>query len=497
MGTSKKFLCLAAGVVFSLMFPQPGFAQSSKLAEQLNLQPAPQITDNSGLWTNADQVASKQIFDAVKKDVKLDFRVIIVRSLQSEDLFSFTTSAFEKLKIGDSTANRGALIVVAVAEKKIRFQVSKAIEPVFTDAFVGYIERNQMVPYFDRNELNPGIHATIELAIKRAYDSLKLNVEQIKQDDLILQSRYRTGGGGASSQFGKGSSPQPSSPNTELTEYGAQPTPELAWQKFYQLHERKVMNPKVDIFDDQAKEMAKRYTIASLDFIARLYANKKPTIRAEGNRAAIVFLDDPNFELAPWFFKKSNKGWQLDGSAYPSLIKYNHLNQWHFAQIDHPYTFAFRDYSINLNGYATSPSGLIKKAQQSGNNQQVKRRAWMGASFLNAQKNSRYLSKQVDKGVIIYEIVSGGAAAKAGIEEGDVALTIDGVDIVGYTHMAQLLASKYEGDIITLEVLRGNCIDDFPDPSNPNHKVRPITKGKARPTRMNINVTLLGSRDGK
>lgn len=136
--------------------------------------------------------------------------------------------------------------------------------------------------------------------------------------------------------------------------FGAQPSPGEAWERFLEVNRRRIKDPELDLYDDKAKALLRRQpaTDAGQDHIAALYAGKRPTIRQQGQRAAVVFLDDPRNLLAPWFFHKTAKGWQLDGSTYPDVIGYNQHNQWFFRRLDHPYMFAFSDYTFDRHGFA-------------------------------------------------------------------------------------------------------------------------------------------------
>ncbi len=107
------------------------------------------------------------------------------------------------------------------------------------------------------------------------------------------------------------------------------------------------------IYDDEAKQfMRGAVTNAGQDHIAGLYEGERATVRIDNGRAVVLFLDDPNHLLAPWFFHETREGWQLDGSMYPDVIGYNHLNQWRFRRRDHGYMFAFADFRLDQNGFA-------------------------------------------------------------------------------------------------------------------------------------------------
>jgi hypothetical protein len=135
--------------------------------------------------------------------------------------------------------------------------------------------------------------------------------------------------------------------------FGAQPTPELAWERFLELNRRRIKNADLGIYDEAARRLVDGFSSeAGQAHIARLYADAKHTIRVSGERAAVVFLEDPDHTLAPWFFHRTQDGWQLDGGMYPDVIGYNDKNQWRFRQLDHPYMFAFADFRFDRHGFA-------------------------------------------------------------------------------------------------------------------------------------------------
>lgn len=134
--------------------------------------------------------------------------------------------------------------------------------------------------------------------------------------------------------------------------YAAQPTPELAWERFLELNERRVKETELGIYDEAAKRLVRRNNEdAGQAHIARLYRRSEPAVRTSGDRAAIVFLDDPRQVLAPWFFRRGAEGWQLDGHAQFNVVGYDGRNRWRFRNQIHPYMFAFEDFHFDARGY--------------------------------------------------------------------------------------------------------------------------------------------------
>ena len=107
---------------------------------------------------------------------------------------------------------------------------------------------------------------------------------------------------------------------------------------------------------EERKQPAKPVVIAPAEVrIIQLMPIRRPALasaeeRISGGRAVVRF---PVAEraMAPYFFRASEAGWQLDLESMHRLIRFNHLNQWHFTENGHEFMFAFADHSVDANGY--------------------------------------------------------------------------------------------------------------------------------------------------
>lgn len=297
------------------------------------------------------------LLGAMLDDLDIEVVAATVPTLDGASITSLTGSLFETWAVGALTrANRGLLLVIAAEEEQARLQVSYELEAIFTDAFVSYVEREQMAAYFEQGRIGEGVEATVELIARRAYEGVRGMAYDPTAPGSDGVSGYRSGGGGAQApiHLRGGSPPDPARVEAPArARYGAQPTPDAAWRTFLEVNRRRIKDPDLGIYGPNARDLLRRGTSnASQDHIARLYAGTTPSVRTRADRAAIVFTDDPDHLLAPWFFRQGPGGWHLDGSMYPDVIGYNHLNQWRFRKRDHPYAFAFRDYRFDRNGFA-------------------------------------------------------------------------------------------------------------------------------------------------
>lgn len=313
------------------------------------------VVDAASLIVDDSESRMNDLLDALLDDADIELVAVTVDSLGGEPIERFANDLFERWEVGSRTrANRGLLLVVAQAEERVRFEVAYDLEAIFPDAFVSYIEREQMVPYFADGAVGHGTEATTELIARRAFERVlgrAYDPEADGDDDI---GGFRSGGAGAQSDVAfSGGTPREAAPDEVRVYFDAQPTAERAWQRFVEANRRRIKDPELGIYDREAKAIMRRtVTNAGQDHIADLYGEADHEVRQRGDRAVVLFRHDPNHLLAPWFFHRTARGWQLDGSMYPGVVGYNHRNQWRFRSRDHAYMFAFEDFRFDDNGFA-------------------------------------------------------------------------------------------------------------------------------------------------
>lgn len=83
-------------------------------------------------------------------------------------------------------------------------------------------------------------------------------------------------------------------------------------------------------------------------------------------------------------------------------------------------------------------------------------RGYLGATIQDISPEiAESLGKPDMKGALVDELVPGGPAAKAGVQAGDVVLSINGVSVHSATELTRQVASSHTGDTMRLAILRG------------------------------------------
>jgi len=185
------------------------------------------VHDDAGILTNDEKSRIEEMDAALLRDVGINIIVATVKEspdnidIASAEMFGDYVPETRK---GDSNA---VLFLIDPTGKQVRVEVGYGLEHIFTDGFVGYIERRQMVPFFKSGKVGSGIEATVELMVSKAMGRIDEQTES-----LYETGEYLSGGGGASTDADIGSGAVPKDIVSSPAEFAAQPTPELALEAY-------------------------------------------------------------------------------------------------------------------------------------------------------------------------------------------------------------------------------------------------------------------------
>ena len=92
--------------------------------------------------------------------------VLIVPSLEGEPLFDLSHRVATTWNLGRKGTDNGALLLIAIKDRKVRVEVGYGLEGVLTDARSAQIIRNEIVPRFRMGDFSGGITAGVQAILK-------------------------------------------------------------------------------------------------------------------------------------------------------------------------------------------------------------------------------------------------------------------------------------------------------------------------------------------
>jgi uncharacterized protein len=194
---------LSVAVVLLLAITAAYAQNSSQFSLNQSPLPAPTgyVNDYAGVL---DAATKQQIEDKIKqfKDTSnptTELAIAIVKTTGDRDIFDYSLAVARGWKIGSDQANNpGALLFVAIDDRKYFTQVSRDLEGDLPDAAAGSLQRQYLVPQFRQGNYGKGISDTIDAYI-RTIQSARGGAVSVTPTPAAVGPILRRSSGGVSS----------------------------------------------------------------------------------------------------------------------------------------------------------------------------------------------------------------------------------------------------------------------------------------------------------
>lgn len=159
-------LNIAFGAVLALcLLVLAGWAQAA------DLQPVPVLTghviDQTGTLDAASLAALEQKLTAFEKTKGSQIVVLLVNTTAPEDISSYANRIGNAWKIGRADVGDGLILLVAIQDRRMRFEVAKTLEGALPDLAASRIIENVLKPAFRRGDYAGGIDLALDHAMAR------------------------------------------------------------------------------------------------------------------------------------------------------------------------------------------------------------------------------------------------------------------------------------------------------------------------------------------
>ncbi|TNE30012.1 MAG: TPM domain-containing protein [Alphaproteobacteria bacterium] len=314
----------------------------------------PTVYDEANLFDLDQLTGIDQYHAKLLQDHDIDYRVLTVKNDTPTDINQLSHTAFREQEVGSfSKSGRGLLLLIDAGQNEVRLEVSAALEPVYTDAFISYLQHRQMIPFFRTDRIADGILATTELIFTRAQDAAA-------GKEFIPPMESKSIGGGAANPANIGKGADNSFQNAPDVRAESN-DPSVVLQAYLAAREKRNANPSLSIYSAGTRAMLKKWTVtpAQMDNEARSIRRCGAGETRIGDGYAVIRYAPKERQCSPFFFVFEDGAWRLDLTMMQKAMRFNHRNQWHFDQswppLSAPYGFAFRDWRFDRYGFPHPP----------------------------------------------------------------------------------------------------------------------------------------------
>lgn len=175
-------------LIYFILLLQCFFAACATAAPQIPPKPTAAagiyVQDYAQVLSTEDKRRLLSIGQELDDKTTAQLAVVTVKTLDGQPIEDYALAILREWGIGSKEKNNGALIVVAVQDRRSRIEVGYGLEGLLTDGLTGRIQDQAMIPYFRKGNYAAGIvngyAVTASLIAKDAGVQLtSINSEQI------------------------------------------------------------------------------------------------------------------------------------------------------------------------------------------------------------------------------------------------------------------------------------------------------------------------------
>ena len=122
-------------------------------------EPAGPVSDFANILSEATEQQLLTMIRGLEADTTAEVAVVTVQSLDGMTVEDYAHTLFTTWGIGRKQVDNGVLILVAVADRKMRIEVGYGLEGILPDGLAGEIIRKQFTPRFKEGDYDGGILA--------------------------------------------------------------------------------------------------------------------------------------------------------------------------------------------------------------------------------------------------------------------------------------------------------------------------------------------------
>lgn len=160
----KIYTVFAALAVFLVLFTNVAFAADLPKPTKNFF-----VNDFANVISNADEEKMQQQGETLFKECGAQVVVVTVKSLNGEDLESYSLNLARSWRIGSDKNDDGILLLLAVDERKVRIEVGYGLEGALPDSKTGRILDTYGVDSFKKNDFSTGLAAVYDSLINEVY----------------------------------------------------------------------------------------------------------------------------------------------------------------------------------------------------------------------------------------------------------------------------------------------------------------------------------------
>lgn len=184
-------------IICLLLILQTFFAAYAGAAPAIPPRPAAgsgiYVQDNAGVISEEDKQQMLSLGAELDNKTTAQLAVLTINTLDGEPIEDYALEVLRQWGIGSKEQNNGALIVVAVKDRRSRIEVGYGLEGSLPDGLTGRIQDQYMIPYFKDGNYSKGILQGYKAAAAKIAQGYNTELSGAKYQAPAPQPQKNTG----------------------------------------------------------------------------------------------------------------------------------------------------------------------------------------------------------------------------------------------------------------------------------------------------------------
>jgi len=140
--------------------------------------PAPRhyVEDYANVIDSSEESSLNGILQELEQKTSAQYIVLTVQSTEGVPIEQFAIEHAQKWQLGQKGKDNGMLFVLAVKDKRYRFEVGYDLEGFITDQYCGRVGRDVLVPYLKKGQYGRGIYEANLQIVQRIADEFGISL---------------------------------------------------------------------------------------------------------------------------------------------------------------------------------------------------------------------------------------------------------------------------------------------------------------------------------
>ncbi|HPI93974.1 MAG TPA: TPM domain-containing protein [Deltaproteobacteria bacterium] len=134
-------------------------------------QPRTYVEDQAGVMEAGTKAKLSGILQELEQKTGAQFVILTVPTTEGVPIEQYSLERAEKWGLGRKGKDDGLLMVIAVQDRKYRFETGYGLEQILPDSLLGSIGRRSLVPRFKQGDYAGGIMAATTVIARTIADS--------------------------------------------------------------------------------------------------------------------------------------------------------------------------------------------------------------------------------------------------------------------------------------------------------------------------------------